>query len=130
MKSDPLFSEIDEWVDKLISTWVSKRPKPIVSEIENNMMLYMKDKGAHCPFCGHTGMERHPVDETSSQQGRLVQKRTCWQCGKAWVIEYDMARVDFASKKYDKLGEVNKKCKTERETIINRILRQARRLDW
>jgi len=130
MKSDPLFSEIDEWTEELISRWASKERKPIISSLEKDMMYHIKDKGVHCPFCGFTGMERHPIDATHSQQGKLKQKRTCWQCGKAWTIEYNMVRVKYGPNTFDKLGEVNKKAKTKRQAIINELLRQARNLNW
>ena len=129
MKSEARFKDIDRWVEDLISRWAAKEPKPMMDKLEKDMMLHIKDCGVHCPFCGFTGMERHPVDETSSQQGKLKQKRTCWQCGENWTIEYDMARVRVGAKVFDKLGEIGGE-KDKRKAVIKRLIRYSRSLDW
>ncbi len=46
------------------------------------------------------------------------------------TVEYDIARVKFGSRSFDKFGEINKKVSSERESAVHRLLRYARSLDW
>lgn len=97
------------------------------STLEKKFIDHLKTNGVHCPFCGFTGMERLD-DATDSQQGVLKQKRTCWECGQRWTLEYDLIRVVFTGQKFDRFGEITKKFRFIRK-FIRRVVPNGKAAD-
>jgi len=98
---------------------------------------FLRGGGMKCPYCGSYGLDRDMIDSTKI--GKLVQPMGCWDCGKNWIVEYNLSRIVCEGKKigiFDAFptttqeAEAKLKKDTKRSNAIKRLIAYAKTIKW